>query len=373
MIALRVNGATGDLVWVEHYDGGFNLNDRAADVAVRDDGQIVITGVGVNPDENASYQTYLLDAADGHALWEQRQPGAVNNENLAGWLGLTAGGDAIVANRTWFSGHSFDVILQRYDAADGHVVWSQQYDRAGGSDDLRGMILDDEGQPVVVGVSSGDMMTLRFDAADGALLWSAFRDGPMGWFDLANCVIQGPDELIITGGFTDGGSSTWDATVVAYDMHSGAEEWMLIWDGVDGLTDELKAMALAGSSDLYAAGYSYNTSTDMDLVALRYEFPATAAPGVWNGRRELAAWPNPFRDSARLSLSLPAPGNYRAEIFDTQGRLVRVLAAGQAPAGDLPLVWNGRDDAGNSTPAGLYLIRVRGDAGEYRGRLLRLQ
>ena len=372
IIVMRLDSVDGDTQWLVHIDG-MGFNDRAYDVVVNSDGDVALTAVSVNPDDSADYMTCLLNGDDGHTSWTRREPGAINNENIAGWLALTGDDDIIMASRTWISGHSFDVVLHRYAAANGALMWEETYDNGGVADDIRDMILDEEGNIIVAGVSDGDMMTLRYAAADGQFLWSAFKDGPMGWYDLANCAMQGPGGEIVVAGFTDSGTSTWDATLVSYDLVDGSESWSIAWDGADGLTDELKGLALSDDGDLYTIGYSYANGTDMDLVALCYEYTATGVPGVWNGAQPLAAWPNPFRERTTLSFSLGAAGEYRAEIYDAQGRLVRELASGQAPAGATPLTWDGRDDAGRPTPAGVYLARVRGEAGEQHGRLLRLR
>ncbi len=373
MVVMRLDNGGGGILWLEHLDGGSQRNDRAYDLVMTGAGHVAVTGTSVNADESADFMTVLLDGETGSTIWTERHPGAVNNENIAGWLGRAGNDDIFMASRSWISGNSFDVILHRYAAADGDPVWQTSYDNSGGADDIRQMILDGEGHPVVVGVSNGDMMTLRFDPSDGSLLWGAFHDGPMGWYDVANCAAEGPAGLILSAGFSDSGSSTWDATVVAHDIESGVEQWVLVWDGADGLTDELKALVLGESGELYLTGYSYANGTDMDLLALAYEFTSTSVPEHWNGTQPLSTWPNPFSDRTSLALSLPVSVDYRAEIYDAQGRLVKRIGEGFAQAGDLSLTWDGRDGRGRPVAAGVYLARVRVGDLEYRGRLLRLR
>ena len=373
MIALRLAAADGSIVWNTRVDGPEHGNDRAYDVVLDAAGDLIFTGISVNADVTADYLTVKLAAADGRVLWTRRDPDALDNDNRAGWIGLAPDGlDVIVANRTWLSGHSFDVVLFRYAGANGARQWSASYDRAGGADDLRDLLIDVDGFPLVTGVSSGDMMTLRFDPSDGGLVWDAFKDGPMGWYDLADCAIDGPDGLLLVGGYTDGGDSTWDATIVAYDRATGDEAWTLIFDGADSLTDELRGLALGPNGELYAAGYSYAYGTDMDMLALRYDFTQTAVPGAWSGAAPVSAWPNPFSERVQLRAALPAAGDYQAAIYDLQGRALRHFA-GRAAAGELGLAWDGRDDAGRLAPAGVYLVRVTSEAGAWQGRVMRLR
>jgi len=374
VIAMRLAAADGEILWANRLDGGDARNDRAYACVADAAGDLVLTGIAVNPDESADFLTLKLAGDDGHLHWTRREPGAVNNETPSGWLGLAAGGgDVFMAGKTWLTSSSFDVVLARYAGADGAVEWSRQYDHAGAADDPRQMIVDGAGWPVVAGVSAGNMMTMRVDPATGDPLWSRFKNGPMGWYDLANCAAVGPDGLILSGGFMDGGASTWDAAVVAYEPASGDEAWSLIWDGEDSLTDELRALTLAPTGELYAVGYSYATGTDMDMLALAYRFAPTAVETAWqSGLLAAAAWPNPFRESVQLRLALPAAGAYRLGVYDAQGRLQRAFS-GEAAAGELSLLWDGRDAEARVAPAGLYFVRIASGGAEWRGRVLRLR
>jgi len=96
--------------------------------------------------------------------------------------------------------------------------------------------------------------------------------------------------------------------------------------------------------------------TEYDPVAV-IEPGATAGP-FFVGRPS----PQPARGEQRLTLSLPAPGRLRVEIYDVAGRSVRTLADAPYPAGSHRLSWDGRDDRGRPVPAGVYFIRGLGDA-----------
>ncbi|MFA7329441.1 MAG: Ig-like domain-containing protein [Candidatus Delongbacteria bacterium] len=75
-------------------------------------------------------------------------------------------------------------------------------------------------------------------------------------------------------------------------------------------------------------------------------------PGVF---RLYDAVPNPFNPSTTLSWELPAAAEARLELFDLQGRLVRVLAAGPQAAGPHSLRLNADELA-----SGVYLLRLSG-------------
>jgi hypothetical protein len=111
----------------------------------------------------------------------------------------------------------------------------------------------------------------------------------------------------------------------------------------------------------------------LDLDSLRvtlYDPAAQPSPvavedGPLPARIALSApSPSPVRGKARFTFALPVPGAVRLELFDVAGRHVATLAAGTLPAGRYVREWDGRDGAGRVAPAGVYLARLAGDAGQ---------
>ncbi|MBN2171274.1 MAG: hypothetical protein JW819_08145 [Candidatus Krumholzibacteriota bacterium] len=84
---------------------------------------------------------------------------------------------------------------------------------------------------------------------------------------------------------------------------------------------------------------------------------ATSAPSATPpGRCELApAFPNPFNPEATIRYRLASDGWARLRICAVDGRRVRTLVDGRQAAGWRAAAWDGRDDAGRSVAAGVYL------------------
>ena len=74
-------------------------------------------------------------------------------------------------------------------------------------------------------------------------------------------------------------------------------------------------------------------------------------------------YPNPFNPVTTIRYHLPANVELDLSIYNISGQLVRTLVKGRATAGDHSVVWNGRNDSGDATGSGLYLMRLR--AGRY--------
>lgn len=67
-----------------------------------------------------------------------------------------------------------------------------------------------------------------------------------------------------------------------------------------------------------------------------------------------------LRDRCGVSVALSRPATVAVRLEDHQGKLVRLLADGWSlPAGQHQVIWDGRDDAGESLPIGVYRYRVQ--------------
>ena len=88
--------------------------------------------------------------------------------------------------------------------------------------------------------------------------------------------------------------------------------------------------------------------------------PRTPNPALVLGR----AVPNPFASATQVRFSLGAAGPVRVRVVDVTGRSVAVLHDGPLSAGEHVLGWDGRDDRGRDTGAGVYFYRV--EAGDTR-------
>jgi hypothetical protein len=74
---------------------------------------------------------------------------------------------------------------------------------------------------------------------------------------------------------------------------------------------------------------------------------------------ELRNTPNPFRPQTTIVYRLMAPAPVTVQVFDLNGRLVRTLAeSARQSAGEQRLPWDGRDDSGQLSSAGIYFFRV---------------
>ncbi len=105
----------------------------------------------------------------------------------------------------------------------------------------------------------------------------------------------------------------------------------------------------------------YVGTRDGHVIAFGLPLSALSAAGdpSFPERARLGtAFPNPFTGATTMDLALARSGPANLTIFDLAGRRVRQLVNGDVSAGARRVVWDGRDEAGASAPAGLYLARL---------------
>ncbi len=85
----------------------------------------------------------------------------------------------------------------------------------------------------------------------------------------------------------------------------------------------------------------------------------TLSPKGQGERPQLTAFPNPFNQTVRLRLHLPAAGFARLEIFNVMGQKVRTIFVGQVSGAGKEFIWDGKDTQGRTVPSGLYFARIQ--------------
>jgi flagellar hook assembly protein FlgD len=68
--------------------------------------------------------------------------------------------------------------------------------------------------------------------------------------------------------------------------------------------------------------------------------------------------PNPASGTARIRYELVDGGEYRLEVFNSAGQLVRRLGCGRLVKGARDVDWDGRDEMRDRVPAGVYFVSL---------------
>jgi len=123
----------------------------------------------------------------------------------------------------------------------------------------------------------------------------------------------------------------------------------------------------SGSGSLVEAGID-----DFSLVAV---FGLSGAPDsdqlVVRHVTDLAQnSPNPFNPKTVIGYSLQQAGPVNLRVFDVSGRLVKILASGQLPAGNHTATWDGTNDRGRPVATGVYFYKLEADGKSFSKRML---
>ena len=74
-------------------------------------------------------------------------------------------------------------------------------------------------------------------------------------------------------------------------------------------------------------------------------------------------FPNPFNPATTIEFGLERPSRISLQVYDAAGRLVRIIADEERPAGHYSEVWDGKDGSGRAVSSGVYFYRL--DTGSF--------
>jgi len=111
----------------------------------------------------------------------------------------------------------------------------------------------------------------------------------------------------------------------------------------------------------------YSITTDLCVTPTLDAAPDAGRLGVMLA----APAPNPFRTACAIRFSSPRSGQASLRLYDIAGRQVRSLHEGPLAAGPHVRVWDGRDDRGARSRAGVYFYRFEVESAEGTRRVVR--
>jgi glucose/arabinose dehydrogenase len=151
--------------------------------------------------------------------------------------------------------------------------------------------------------------------------------------------------------------------------------WSFVWDGAGGITDfrdrtaELApggGLAIESISGFGTDGQGELYIVDLAGEVFRVTEGAIDVPPVGDGPAISRAVPNPLLSTTRFDLGVTAGSPVRVRVLDAQGRVVRRLLDGAAPA---QLSWDGLNDDGDAAAPGVYMVEIEHERGTSRSRV----
>jgi flagellar hook assembly protein FlgD len=86
----------------------------------------------------------------------------------------------------------------------------------------------------------------------------------------------------------------------------------------------------------------------------------------------ISVYPNPFNPTANIALSINENDLLKpvsVKIFNIKGQLVRTIVNNEIMQ-NTTVVWNGKDNNGNSTSSGMYFVKMKTASSEVSKKML---
>ncbi len=104
-----------------------------------------------------------------------------------------------------------------------------------------------------------------------------------------------------------------------------------------------------------------NNWNPSEIVVSEFDFGVGNEDCIYPGEIiNIFAYPNPFNPNTTISFDLPKAGKVSLTIYNQKGQLVRTLADNYYSKGTNSLQWNGKSDAGEPVPSGIYIYKLQG-------------
>jgi uncharacterized delta-60 repeat protein len=319
----------GAQIWTATYNGPGNQDDAAVGLGLDPSGNIYVTGTsfaGRDPIGEEDYLTIKYNPS-GAQQWVARYNGPISEPDRATAIAVDKSGNSYVTG--YSRGVGLDIATVKYNGS-GSQVWVARHDGPAHSSDIAyAIVLDNSGNVYVTGsdqeiVNNTDYCTLKYSATTGTLQWKAHYAGPKGDNDESFALAVDAVNNVYVTGYINGVSPSWDIATIKYNS-AGAQQWIRNYDGPGHGNDNGAAIGVDGSGNVYVAGTSLGSSSNLDFVSIKYS--ATGARGIPENpiakiptKDIIDVFPNPAQNS--LNLHLPNGSAFDIMITDANGKEV---------------------------------------------------
>jgi hypothetical protein len=99
----------------------------------------------------------------------------------------------------------------------------------------------------------------------------------------------------------------------------------------------------------------------LDIGAYEYQTASGVAETYQPENYALSCYPNPFNSNTTISFDLPQLNRITITIYDITGKQIKCLMAGTKPAGHHTIIWDAKNDTGETISTGLYFCIMETD------------
>jgi hypothetical protein len=174
----------------------------------------------------------------------------------------------------------------------------------------------------------------------------------------------------VTGGYVYRGETVPEIVgKYIYGDYVERQIWALSYDGINPPQNELLETApyniasfgIDENNELYICTFNGSNSKI-------YRFKPTAVSNINLSEKSQVTdfslgenYPDPFNPITQIPFSVSKSSFINISIYDINGRLVRTLIQSQLSAGSHSVIWDGKDERGNTQSSGLFLYQLEID------------
>jgi len=268
---------SGQLMWLNRYNGDPNLEDWLIDVQIDYNSNVYVTGMSFITQQQTYDWATIKYNANGVQQWLSifgTIPG-YNMENPK-VMKLDMNSNVYIAGGGGTPITHADIELIKYNS-NGQLLWQTSFNRADSSNDVpEDLVIDNSGNIYIAGTSqdhryigwgSTDAVLLKYNP-NGVLLWSKIYNSPNDTFDNAASVITDNSGNAIMSGYTTGVNQTSEIFIAKYSP-GGQQLWVKTFNGPKGydynMNDDLFTDSLG---NIYNSNTVYNTANGNDDISL---------------------------------------------------------------------------------------------------------
>jgi hypothetical protein len=372
-VYLIKTNSSGDTLWTRTYGG--TAKDFGVSVQqTSDDGYIV---AGKTKSYGAgSGDVYLIKTdADGDTIWTRTYGGS--NDEAGKSVQQTSDGGYIIAGYKDYGGWDCDVYLIKTNSS-GDTLWTRTY---GGGDREWGHSVQQtsDGGYIIAGYTASfgagfkDVYLIKTDT-DGDTLWTKTYGGTDD--DYGMSVQQTTDGgYIITGYTVSYGQGLIDDVYLIKTDASGGTLWTRTYGGPS--LDGGYSVQQTSDEGYIIAGWSCDIEENADVYLIKTDgggfLDIDNEHLSTNNCHLFQNHPNPFNSNTTISYNLKEPGEVIISIYNVRGQLIKKLVNGQQSIGRHSVVWDGKDENGETVSSGIYLYEIKSDRFEDTGKMILLK
>jgi cysteine-rich repeat protein len=270
MLAVKLSGSTGAVLWVHGFDTG--SNETGYGMTVDSAGDVIVTGSVYNGANGFDVLTVELTGA-GALSWYSVSDGPKHKDDYGFDVATDASNDVVVAgSQAAGASNNPDVLVLKYPSSGGSPTWSRSYGTAATIEYGFGVAVDGNGEIVVGGreqVAGQFDMWVRKYSSSGTTLWTTTYAGPNGNDSAEDVCVDASRNVFVVGNQLVTGHAT-DAWLRKLDPTGTVVAFTKTYDDALASADGFTSCATDATGAVVAVGYEAASSPVQRALVRKY-------------------------------------------------------------------------------------------------------